>query len=126
MFVEEARQRISRDDPVDLLAHRAVEGAQARLQVGDRDAQLDRPLRRVDVAGDDHEIGTLLFQHRLDALRHQRRLNRVAGRANAEHVVGGGNAQLFEEHVRHQPVVVLTGVDQRVAAVGHPPALADL
>jgi hypothetical protein len=54
-------------------------------QVGDRDAQLDgherRGQRRVDVAGQDHEIGTLLFQHRLDALNHPRRLGGVACRA---------------------------------------------
>ena len=51
------------DDPVDLLGHRAVEAAQAGLDVGDRDAHLGRGQRRgqgrVDVAGDDHEVGLL-------------------------------------------------------------------
>jgi hypothetical protein len=71
------------DDAVDLLGHRAVKRAQTRLQMGDRDAELDgherRGERRVDIAGHDHEIGMLLLQHGLDALHHASGLNGVAG-----------------------------------------------
>ena len=41
----------------------------------------------------------------------------VAARADLEHVVGRGHAELLEEDLRHQPVVVLAGVDDRVAAL---------
>jgi hypothetical protein len=113
------------DDAVDLLGHRAVEGAQARLQVGDRDGELDgderRGERRVDVAGDDHEIRALLDQDGLDAFHHARGLDGVAGGAHAEHVVGRRHPELLREDVAHQPVVVLPGVDQRVATLRHSP-----
>ena len=66
------------DDPVDLLGHRQVEAAQAGLDVGDRDPHLDRGQRRrqgrVDVAGDDHQVGRLLDQDRLQPLHRPRRL----------------------------------------------------
>jgi hypothetical protein len=52
-----------------------------------------------------------------------RRLDGVAGGAYAEHVVGRQDPQLFEEDVGHQPVVVLPGVDQCMAAVRPEPAL---
>ena len=35
---------------------------------------------------------------------------------------GAGTPSSSQEDVRHQPVVVLAGVDQRVATVRHPPA----
>ena len=115
-----SRERVG-DDPVELLGHRAVEAAQAGLDVGDRDVQLGRRdrrrHRRVDVAGDDHEVGALGEQHRLEALHHPGRLLRVAARADLEHVVGRGHPELLEEDLRHQPVVVLAGVDDGVAGV---------
>ena len=40
----------------------------------------------------------------------------VAAGADLEHVVGRRHAELLEEDLRHQPVVVLAGVDDRVAA----------
>ena len=46
-----------------------------------------------------------------------RRLLRVAAGADLEHVVGRRHAELLEEDLRHQPVVVLAGVDDRVATV---------
>ena len=66
---------------------------------------------RVDVAGDEHEVGALGAQHRLEPLEHPRRLLAVAAGADAEHVVGLGHAELLEEDLRHRPVVVLAGVD---------------
>ena len=87
-----------------------------------RDPQLRRGQRRrqgrVDVAGDDHQVGPLLEQDRLEALHRPRRLLRVAARADLEHVVGRRHAELLEEDLRHQPVVVLAGVDDRVPALG--------
>ena len=80
----------------------------------------DRGERRVDVAGNDHQVGALGFEHRLEPLHHPRRLLRVAARADLEHVVGRGHPELLEEDLGHQPVVVLAGVDERVAPVGQP------
>ena len=91
---EEVVRELVGDDPVDLLRHRAVEAAQARLDVGDRDPELHRDERRrerrVDVAGDDHEVRALLLEDRLEALHHPRRLLRVRAGADAEQVVGLG------------------------------------
>ena len=119
---EEQLGELVGDDPVDLLRHRAVEAAQAGLDVGDRDAHLRRGQRRrqgrVDVAGDDDQVGPLVGEHRLEPLHRARRLLGVAARADLEHVVGLGHAELLEEHVRHQPVVVLAGVDDGVTGVG--------
>ena len=116
---EEVLGELVGDDPVDLLGHRAVEAAQARLDVGDRDPHLRRGQRRrqgrVDVAGDEHQVGRLVDQDRLEALHHPRRLLGVAARADLEHVVGRRHPELLEEDLRHQPVVVLAGVDDRVA-----------
>jgi hypothetical protein len=109
------------DDPVGLLGHRHVEAAQAGLDVGEGDLHLHRGQGRrqgrVDVAGDDHQVRPLLQQDRLQALHRARGLHRVTGRSDLEHVVGGGHAELLEEDLRHQPVVVLAGVDDRVAAL---------
>ena len=50
-------------DAVELLGHRAVEGAHAGLDVGDRDPRLRRGERagerRVRVAVDEHRVGLL-------------------------------------------------------------------
>ena len=62
--------------------------------------------------------GRSSHQHRLQPLHRARRLHRVGAGADLEHVVGGGHAELLEEDLRHQPVVVLAGVDDRVPAVG--------
>ena len=63
------------DDPVDLLGHRAVEAAQAGLDVRDGDHGLGRGQRRgqgrVDVAGHDDEVGCLLGEDRLEPLHHR-------------------------------------------------------
>ena len=80
------------DDPVDLLRHRAVEAAQARLDVADREPEpLGAERRgegRVDVARDQDEVRRLVAQDGLEALDHPRGLLRVRPRADAEHVVG--------------------------------------
>ncbi len=109
------------DDPVDLLGHREVEAAQARLDVGDRQAHLHRGQHRrqgrVDVAGDDQQVGLLVLDHRLQPLHRARRLLGVGAGADLEHVIGRGHAELLEEDLRHRPVVVLAGVDDHVVAV---------
>jgi hypothetical protein len=77
---QQIRHRVG-DDPVDLLGHRAVEAAQAGLDVPDRDLQLGghqrRRDRRVDVAGDQDDVGLVLEQQRLEPLHHARGLLRV-------------------------------------------------
>jgi hypothetical protein len=118
---EEAVGEMVGDDAVQLLGHRAVEAAQAGLDVGEGDLHLRRGQRRghgrVDVAGDDREVRALLLQDGLEPLHHPRRLLRVAAGADLEHVVRLGHAELLEEYLRHHPVVVLAGVDERVAAL---------
>ena len=109
------------DDPVDLLGHRPIEAPQPRLYVGNGDQRLRRCQRRgerrVDVAGDEDQIGFLLGEYGLQPLHHQGGLLGVAAGADLEHVIWLGDAELLEEDLRHHPVVVLAGVDDRVAPV---------
>ena len=87
------------------------------LDVADRDPEPRRAERRgegrVDVAGDQDQVGALGAQHRLEPLEHPGGLLAVAAGADAEHVVGLGHAELLEEDLRHRPVVVLAGVDDQ-------------
>ncbi len=117
MYEEQLGDRVGHD-AVDLLGHRAVEGAQTGLDVGDRQAELDRDQRGrqrgVDIAGDEHDVGTLREQHWLQALHDAGGLLRVRARSDAQTVVGLSDAELLEEDLRHRGVVVLTCVNQHV------------
>ena len=108
---------------VDLLRHARIEAAQARLHVGDRDAELGRCHRpgqgRVGVPEDEHQLRSDLEQGGLEGLDHPARHPAVRARSDAEVPVGRGDAQLVEEGLRHLVVVVLAGVDEHFA---HPPA----
>lgn len=103
-----------------------VEAAQAALDMGQRDAELGGGERgrerRVDIARDDHEVRGLLAQHGLQALHGARGLLAVASRADAQEVVWSRHAEVVEEHLGHQPVVVLAGMDHDVPGEGQPPA----
>src|SRR5204863_5018944 len=46
----------------------------------------------------------------------------VASRADAQEVVWSRHAEVVEEHLGHQPVVVLAGMDHDVPGEGQPPA----
>ena len=78
---EEQLGEVVGDDPVDLLGHRPVEAAQAGLDVGDRDPELRRAERRsqgrVDVAGNEDQVGALGAQDRLEPLEHPARSARA-------------------------------------------------
>ena len=104
------------DEPVVLLGHRPVVAPQAGLEMGDRDVELHRRERagerRVDVAGDDDEVGLPVEQDPLDPDERPRRLLRVGARADAEEDVRLRQVELGEEDVRHVRVVVLAGVDE--------------
>ena len=116
------------DDAVDLLGHRPVERAQARLDVSDRDEQLrggERGgQRRVHVPGHEHDVRLRLEQHRLEPLHDRGGLLRVRSRADPERVVGVADAELLEEDLGHLAVVVLARVDEHVLELIAPPAAA--
>ena len=82
------------DDPVDLLGHRAVEAAQARLDVRDGDLQLGRDERAASVELTSPTTITRsdarLDQNRLESLHHPRGLLGVAPRADLQHWSGAG------------------------------------
>ena len=107
------------DDAVDLLGHRAVEAAQARLDVADRDAELRGHERggerRVDVAGHEHDVGLGVERDRLEALHHARRL---LARASPSRRRACGRARRRRAPRRRSRdiacVVVLAGVDEHV------------
>ena len=104
------------ENAVGLLRHRPVERAQARLDVRDRNAELDgreRPSqRRVGVAVDQQPARLLLQQHLLDGLEHAPGHRAVRQAADAELVARLRDAHLPEKHLRHQVVVVLAGMHQ--------------
>ena len=107
-----------REHPVQLLGHRAVEGAHARLDVACGDAGLrcgERAGERgVRVAVDEHQRGLQLLQHRLERRQDARRLGGVRAAAGVELAVGRRDAQLLEEDPRELVVVVLAGVDDQL------------
>ena len=119
---EQVVRELVGDDAVYLLGHGAIEAPQARLDVRDWDAELDRHerggKRRVHVPGHDHQVRSLGDQQRFEPLHDTRRLYGMAGGANVQVVVRLGEIQLLEQHVRHHPVVVLPGVDHDVAVLG--------
>ena len=88
-----------------------------QLRGGQRGGQ-----RRVDVAGNEHDVGLGLEQHRLEALHDRGRLLRVRAGADAERVVGLADAELLEEDLGHLAVVVLARVDEHVLELVAPPA----
>ena len=122
---EQQLRHLVGDHAVQLLGHRAVEAAEARLDVPHGDQQLgghDRPgHRRVDVAGDQHDVRRRLEQHRFQPLHHTRGLLRVRSRADVEVVVGLPHAQLVQEHLRHRVVVVLAGMHDELLELVRPP-----
>ena len=89
------------DDPVDLLGHRAIEAAQAGLDVRDRDQQLRRHQRRrhrrVHVADDDDQVGPLGEADLLERDHHLRGLHRVAAGADAEIAIGRGRSSSLKK-----------------------------
>ena len=106
---------------VELLWHRAVERAHARLDVADRDAALGggerTGERRVGVAVDEHHVGLELGQYRLQRSQHPRGLLGVRARAGAQLAIRRGNAELVEEDLRQLVVVVLARVHDQLLVV---------
>src|SRR5215207_5713008 len=74
---EQLREMVG-DDPVDLLGHRPIEAAEPGFDVPDRDLKARCAERggegRVDVAGNEHEIGPRLAQYGLEPREHARGL----------------------------------------------------
>ena len=95
---------------------RAVEAAQARLDVDHGHALLDRDQRAgqrgIHVAHHQHRGRPLPVEHRLEAAHDLGGLHRVRGRAHLEVDVRVGYAQRLEELAVHLRVVVLPGVHE--------------
>ena len=112
---------------VDLFRHRAIEAAQAGLDVDDRDAELHGGegggQRGVHVADDQHGIGARRRQHGLQAPHHLGGLHGVRAGADLQVVVGDRQVEVAEELPGHRLVVVLTGVHQRRRDGGMAPHL---
>ena len=116
-----AEQQIARvvgEQAVELLRHRAIEGAHAGLHVPHRHGGLgrrERPGERaVGVAVDEHEIGRQLGEHRLEGREDASRLRRVRATAGAQLALGRRHGKLLEEDPRKLVVVVLAGVHDRL------------
>ena len=99
---QQVRERVA-DDAVDLLRHRAVEGAHAGLDVGQRDLRLGRDeraaQRRVGVAVDEHRVGRGASSDRLE----RSRCARSAARGCRRRPRGGGRAAAARAPRRRRP-----------------------
>src|SRR2546425_1161357 len=118
---EEERGEVVRDDPIDLLGHRAIEGPETGLDVSESAAHLrcDESTceRRVRVSVHQDEIGLFALEDVLESVHHLRRLAGVTGASDSEVVIWLRHVENLEEHVGHVLVVMLPGVDQDLLVV---------
>ncbi len=113
---EQQRCELVRDQAVYLFGHGHVEGAQARLQMDDGDAELGRRKsaceRGVHVADDHDAVRRLLFEEFFEPDHRGAGLNRMRARAHPEMPARLRYGEVLEEDVGHHVVVMLTGVYQ--------------
>ena len=109
------------DNAVDLLRHRSIEAAQARLDMGECDARLrsheSGRYRRVDVPVNNHKIRSSLQEQIFQALENCRGLAPLPTGPHAQVHVGPRQSQLPKEDLRHGVVVVLASVNQQLGDV---------
>ena len=121
---EQELGELVRDDPVDLLGHRAVEAPQPRLDMRVRHTELDEHERgrerRVDVAGHEREVGWIGGHDPLEPLHRAGGLLGMRARSDVEPMRRLREAELVDEELRELRVVVLTRVDDDVLGVGKP------
>ena len=115
---EEKVGQLIRHQAIDFLGHRAIARSKAGFDVGDRNEELGAHERRgsgrVDVAVDHHQIGPALEDDRLEADHDFGGLRGMRAAADGKVEVRFRNSELLKEDVRHEGVVVLTGVDERL------------
>ena len=113
------------EDPVDLLRHPPVEGAQPRLHMGDGDVQLGRRQRPceggVRVAIDQHRIGPFGLKDRLQRLKHPAGHGAVPAAVDAQIVCRLRELELAKELLGHLRVEMLPSVNDPRARQGAPP-----
>src|SRR5207244_2424671 len=116
---EQVVREVVGEDAIDLLRHPAIVGAESRLDMTDRDAELmGRECRRqyrVGVTLDQHDVGALSLEQRRHAVHDLPDLIDLGSRADFEIVVRIREPELLEEHPVHRERVVLAGVDDPVA-----------
>src|SRR5579883_598430 len=104
------------DNTIDLLGHLAVETAQTRLDMRERNMQFCRRQRSrergIGIAKDDHPIWPLIKQHLLDSFEHAPRLCAMRTGTTAKMIVRLRQGQLLEELLRHGEIIVLAGMNQ--------------
>ena len=102
------------DDTVDLLGHAAAERAQTGFDMGEPHRRLGRDQRRrqgrVGVAVDQHDVGMLRLDDRLEPRHDGAGLRGMAAAADAQMVLRRRDAEIVEEDLRQLRIVVLTGV----------------
>jgi hypothetical protein len=121
--VQEAeRGEVVGGDAVGLLRHRPVEAAQSRFDVAHSHAKLvgtqRRPEGGVHVARNQDEVRPLLREHGPEPLQNSRDLLGVRAGSHAQDVIGLRHAELLQEDLGHQAVVVLPGVHGRRSPAG--------
>lgn len=105
-------------NPVDFLRHGSIEGPQSGLNVTDRNQQLradeSRSNSGIHVAINQSDIGLAFQNDGLEPEHDLRRLRSVASRTDRQIEIRIRNLKLRQKHVRHVPIIVLSGVNQRL------------
>ena len=105
-----------RDDSINLLGHRPIEGSQSGLDVSEGPPHLRRDERagerRVRVSIHQDEVRLLPLEDVFETAHHLRGLPGMTAGSDSEVVVRPRHVQDVEEHVGHVLVVMLPGVDQ--------------
>jgi len=106
------------DDAIDLLRHASVAAAQAGFKMHHGQGEFRRcqrtRARRVHVARYENEIGPMAEHRRLECLKEPCRLSSMRARADPEILIWRTHAELTEEHVAEQIIVVLARVNEHL------------
>lgn len=109
---------------VVLLGHPPVERPEAGFEVSQRQMNLDGcdgcGERRVRVAVDEDPIGSMFREGGLEGAEHRTGLRSVAAGPDSEMHVRRGDAEILEEDIAHDRVVVLARVDDDVLHAAFP------
>src|SRR5207244_1464847 len=118
---EQSRKLVS-DEPVDLFRHTAIPGSQSSLNVPDGHKKLGANQGGshggVYIAVNQDQVRFALQNDRLQPRDDFGRLLSVAAGTDAKIHIGCRHFELLEEDARHVWIVMLAGMDQRLANSG--------
>ena len=107
------------EQAIDFLRHGAVKGTQSGFDVTDAKSEFRAHQgcgqRRIHIAVNQHQVGTLADNHILKSLHNLRCLLGVTSRTDLQIHIGSGNAKLLKKNLGHVEIVVLTRMHYNLA-----------